>query len=213
MKLKGKRILITAGPTWVAIDSVRVISNIASGETGILLAEKLQQSGARVTLLLGPVSACCLNKKLKLVRYRFFQELKEKLIRELKTSKYDAVIHSAAVSDYQPLNLYPGKVKSDLKNWKLSLKPTEKIINLIKKADKKVLAVGFKFHPGAKKALLLREAQKLMQQARLDLVIANTQAGNKYQAYIISGFYGVSPLFSNKGSLALGLIKSIGDLI
>lgn len=197
----------------MAIDSVRVISNIASGETGILLAEKLRQSGAKVTLLLGPVSACCLNKKLKLVRYKFFQELKEKLIGELKTGRFDAVIHSAAVSDYQPLNLYPGKVKSDLKNWKLPLKPTEKIINLIKKADKEVFAVGFKFQPGAKKALLLRDAKKLMQQAGLDLVVANTQADNKYQAYIIDSFRGVSPLFSNKGSLASGLVKSIGALI
>ena len=57
MSLKNKRILITAGPTWVAIDSVRVISNIATGETGILLAKRLSLQGAKVTLALGP--SCC----------------------------------------------------------------------------------------------------------------------------------------------------------
>ena len=55
-KLKNKKVLITAGPTWVPIDNVRVISNTATGETGILLSEKLKNLGAKVTLLLGPTN-------------------------------------------------------------------------------------------------------------------------------------------------------------
>ncbi len=54
MSLNGKRILITAGPTWVPIDNVRVISNIATGTTGVLLAWQTSAQGAKVTLVLGP---------------------------------------------------------------------------------------------------------------------------------------------------------------
>jgi len=82
--LATKSVLITAGPTWVAIDSVRVISNTATGETGTLLAERFAQQGAKVTLLLGPVSNCCLNKKIRVINFKFFDELRDKLIRELE---------------------------------------------------------------------------------------------------------------------------------
>ncbi len=132
-KLKNKKILITAGPSWVPIDRVRVISNIATGETGIILAERLLKEGARVTLLLGPQGTCCLDKRIKLRAYRFFDELKGLLSGELKLKKYDMVIHTAAVSDYRPLKQYSGKVKSGIKHWRLDLVPTEKIIDMIKK--------------------------------------------------------------------------------
>ena len=110
MNLKNKRILITAGPTWVAIDKVRVISNIASGKTGVILAEKLNNCGAKVTLLMGPGECCCLNKKIRLVRFKFFADLKQTITRELKSNKYDVIIHSAAVSDYRVENVYSGKI-------------------------------------------------------------------------------------------------------
>ncbi|MBU1999188.1 MAG: phosphopantothenoylcysteine decarboxylase, partial [Candidatus Omnitrophica bacterium] len=68
--LKNKKILITAGPTWVPVDDVRVISNSASGETGILLAKRLSGQGAKVTLLLGPIGNYNPDKKIKLVLFR-----------------------------------------------------------------------------------------------------------------------------------------------
>ena len=82
MDLKKKRVLITAGPTWVPVDSVRVISNTASGETGILLARQLRRIGAKPTLILGPGHDCCIDKNLNLKRFRFFDELKKIITRE-----------------------------------------------------------------------------------------------------------------------------------
>ena len=73
MNLRKLRVLITAGPTWVAIDNVRVISNIATGETGKILAEKLASMGAKVTLLIGPGDLCCLKKNIRLIRFKFFE--------------------------------------------------------------------------------------------------------------------------------------------
>jgi len=206
MNLKNKRILITAGPTWVPIDSVRVISNIATGQTGILLAERLRRLGAKVTILLGPVETCSLNKKIRLIRFRFFDELKRIIVREITSKKYDIVIHSAAVSDYRPLRTYSQKVGSGLKNWRLNLIPTTKIIDIIKGVDKSLCLVGFKFEPKATKGKLIQETKKLIRRAKLDLAVANSIDKNQYQAYIVcqNKIYGP---FANRKGLAQRLIQ------
>ena len=130
MSLKNKSILITAGPTWVPIDAVRVLSNRASGETGFLLAEKLKQAGAKPTLLLGPVGCCRPIKNIRLLRFCFFDELKNLLIRELRTNRYDAVVHAAAVADYRPEKEIISKMSSGIRHWNLRLIPTIKLIDL-----------------------------------------------------------------------------------
>ena len=203
-----KRILITAGPTWVAIDRVRVISNVSSGQTGILLAEKLRQLENEVTLILGPVSLCCLHNKIKVLRFRFFDELKSLLVKELKTQKYDIIIHAAAVSDYKLKNEFSDKLSSDKKSLSLNLKPTEKLIDLIKKIDKNVFLVGFKFEPGLKKEFLVKEALKLMKRTKTNLTVANTINKGKYEAYLVTDNK-ASRVYTNKNSLTTALVKSL----
>lgn len=205
------RVLITAGPTWVPIDTVRVISNTATGQTGILLAEKFQKAGVKVTLLLGPAEACCLSDKIRVIRFRFFDELKRLIARELKSLKYDAVIHSAAVSDYRPLKARKYKISSGLNNFQLKLVPTEKIIDSLKKISRQSLIVGFKFEPAVKKAALIREAAGLMKRAKLDLVVANSRWGKRYTAYII-GYNRISGPILTKQAMADKLINSIAGL-
>lgn len=178
--IRGKRILITAGPTWVPIDKVRVISNTATGETGILLADKLENLGAQVTLLRGPVA---------------FEELKNKMVKELSSKKYDIVIHSAAVSDYKPQRPYAYKVRANKKIWQLNLIPTEKLIEWVKKIARDVFLVGFKFEPQTNKHRLIKEAKILMQRSNADLIVANTLQKNKYQAYIVNQKQTYGPLF------------------
>ena len=209
MNLSNKRILITAGPTWVAIDTVRVISNIATGQTGILLAERLLRLGSKITLLLGPVDNCCLSKKIKLIRFKFFDELRSIINRELRAKKYDAVIHSAAVADYKPEKVYRNKIKSAMSSWKLKLISTAKIIDSIKKIKPSLLVVGFKFEPKAGKNVLIKKARELMQRANLDFAVANT-IDKKYTAYIINNNNQIiGPVF-NRNALAEKLIMLIG---
>ena len=199
MNLENKKILITAGPTWVAIDKVRVISNIASGKTGILLAEKLQSLGAQVTLLLGPVGAGCLNKKIKLIRFKFFDELRRLVIKELKAKKYDMAIHSAAVSDYQPVKMYNGKLASSKKRLKLTLIPTPKIIDSLKRINKRLRVIAFKFEPGVNKKRLIRQGRILLLQNTSDLVVANTLIGRRYLAYLVTRNNIYGPINSREG--------------
>lgn len=208
MNLKNKRILITAGPTWVAIDKVRVISNTASGETGILLAKKFASLGAKVTLLLGPVGACCLGPGIRLINFRFFAELEKILKKELSGRAYHTVIHSAAVSDYQPQSRRQIKIKSGIKDLCIRLKPTEKLINLIKKIDPGIFAVGFKFEPQAGKAELIRRARQLLSSSQVDLVLANTCSKRGYQAYLVDR-QGVSGALNHKTKAAQRIIKAV----
>lgn len=209
MSLKNKLILITAGPTWVSIDSVRVISNTASGETGVILARKLQRLGAKVTLFLGPGGGVRLSQKIKLVRFRFFKELLSLIKKELRSAKYDMVIHSAAVSDYQPRNPFLYKVGSGKKTWKIDLAPTPKIIDEIKKISPGLFLVGFKFETGSNLKQLIEKAAALGNRSGADLLVANTIKGNRYKACLVSRGWR-SRFYNSKIEMSGGLIKKLG---
>ena len=132
MSLRGKKILITAGPTWVALDAVRVISNIASGKTGLYLAEEARRQGAEVTLILGPVCQCGVDKSVNIIHFKFFDDLKSSLMKQLRGKKYDIIIHSAAVSDFKAQYKLRGKFNSD-RAHNLKLVPLEKLVVLIRR--------------------------------------------------------------------------------
>lgn len=209
-KLKNKRVLITAGPTWVPIDNVRVISNTATGSTGILLSRKLKQAGAKVTLVLGPAADKNADNGIKIIRFNFFDEFKKIIIDELKKHKYNVVIHSAAVSDYEPAGIYPRKIKSGIKNLRIILKPTLKIIDLIRRLDSSVFLVGFKYETGITIKELLDRAGNLNKRLNPGITVANTVKNNRYEAYIINKET-VSGPFREKNSMADGLLTIIGE--
>ncbi len=139
-----------------------------------------------------------INNKIKLMHFRFFDELKRIIIKELTSKKYDIVIHSAAVSDYRPLKTYSRKVRSGLKNWRLNLVPTTKIIDAIKKVNKSLFLVGFKFEPKATKIKLIHESRILLERKSCDLVVANTVKDGRYTAYIIQKDKVFGPIFKKE---------------
>jgi phosphopantothenoylcysteine decarboxylase/phosphopantothenate--cysteine ligase len=174
--------LITAGPTWVAIDRVRVISNIATGETGILLAKEFLKRGARVTLLLGPAGACCLPENLRVVNFRFFDELRRIARKELRSRAYDIVIHSAAVADFKPRLPARGKLDSS-REHNLKLTPLPKIIKEIRQLAPEAKLVMFKLEAGVSDRVLLRRAEKARRKNQAQFAVANRL--NPYRAFII----------------------------
>lgn len=202
-RLKNKKILITAGPTWVPIDSVRVISNIASGETGILLAEKLNNLGAKVTLLMGPGRVCCLNKKIRLIPFSFFDELRSKLRKELQSRSYDIIIHSAAVSDFKTQRLIKGKLNSD-KTYNLRLLPLPKIIQDIRRLARVAKIVMFKLEQNISDKALIERAKIAQIKANAHLVVANRL--DPYRAFIIDR-KGKTISVKSKNDLAIKLTK------
>lgn len=210
-KFAGKSVLITAGPTWVAIDKVRVISNSATGLTGTMLAKAFADLGARVTLLLGPAVSCCLDRRIRLINFRFFDELKEHLFRQAENNNFDIIIHSAAVSDFRPKKKFTAKIGSGIKNLKLDLVPTEKLINSLRRKSKSSIIVGFKFEPDAHDKALLIEAAKLKRVANLDLVVANSSINGGYKAYIL-GAGKIRGAFVSKQKMINNLIEAVAGL-
>ena len=207
-----KNILITAGPTWVAIDRARVISNLATGETGLILADKFKKLKYKVTLLLGPGNFCRVRQTgIKVMRFKYFHELERLLDHELKNKKYAAVIHAAAVADYQPKRIIQRKVSSLRQGWKIDLVPTKKLIKNLKIYQPDLFAVGFKFQPDADKGQLLTKGRELLRTANLDLVVANSNNNQGYQAYILDGLNKYGP-FLSKTKMAICLSNLVSRL-
>jgi len=186
MSLKNKKVLITAGPTWVPIDKVRVISNIASAKTGILLAELARELRADVTLILGPVGEDYLGSSIKVKRFYYFDELHSLVKKELRENKYDIVIHSAAVSDFKTKKVFSEKIKSDSKNLTLDLESTIKIVDKIKKYSPRVFLVIFKLEFKLSKSKMIESARRTMRESGADLAVVNTFSNRyPYKALII----------------------------
>jgi phosphopantothenoylcysteine synthetase/decarboxylase len=211
MKLRARRVLITAGPTWAPIDSVRFIGNIASGETGIMLARELARRGAAVTLVLGP-GVCARGRlaNVTIMRFTFFRELCRILETEVSSGRYDCVVHAAAVCDYLPGRIWHGKIVS-AKTRYLKLVPAPKLIDSIRKWDPAVLLIGFKFEPDADRSTLLREAQGLMRRSGAKAVLANTLKAGSYRAYLVEQSGAINKPLIGKPATARALAAFIAS--
>jgi phosphopantothenoylcysteine decarboxylase/phosphopantothenate--cysteine ligase len=209
--LKNKKILITGGPTWVSIDPVRVVSNISSGELAHRIADLLCYEKAHVTLLEGPVTHQIKDQNIKIIPFRYFDELAQLLKEQLAKTHYDIVIHAAAVSDYQIKKTFSKKLKSNLSRLSLSLIRTPKLITQIKKIDPAVFLVGFKLETAADKRSLLSQAKILIREAKCDLVIANALNKNNYSAYIINNAGDVCAKANSRKEIAHRLIKTLKE--
>ncbi len=206
-----KEVLITAGPTWVAIDGARIISNLSSGETGFILADKFKKLGAKVTLLLGPGNFFNQQAQITIKRFKYYSDLALLLEAELKRAKYTAVIHAAAVADYQPKSIIQGKISSQHKNLNLRLVATKKLIRGLKKYQPDLFTVGFKFEPQADRRNLLLSGRQLLEREKLNLVVANSNQGGGYQAYILTKQAKHGP-FLSKAAMASALVKLTKNL-
>ena len=184
-KLKGKKILVTAGGTTEEIDPVRVITNKSSGKMGIYLAEEASKMGADVTLIRGRTDIEPTGK-IKDIRADSVDELFHSIKKEIKDK--DIIVHAAAVSDFKA-DRPDKKIKSD-KNLSLGLKPTIKIIDHIKGLNKKVFLVGFKAEHGVSEKELVERAYHKLKESKCDLMVANDVSKSVFgsednEAYIV----------------------------
>lgn len=124
LPLAGKRILITAGPTYERIDPVRFIGNFSSGKTGFSIAEECRRRGAEVTLVAGPTALQC-DAAIRRVNVESAQEMYEACLPVFDTA--DAAILSAAVADFTPEQKAESKIKREADDLVLRLRPTHDI--------------------------------------------------------------------------------------
>ena len=122
--LKGKKILITAGPTYEKIDPVRFIGNYSSGKMGFALAEECSRRGAKVVLVAGPVSLTC-SGSIQRIDVESCKDMYEVAVGQFVDC--DAAILCAAVADFRPDEIAAQKIKREGNDLLLKLKPTEDI--------------------------------------------------------------------------------------
>ena len=175
--LKGKKVLMTAGPTIEKIDPIRVITNHSTGKTGVLLASELVSAGAKVTLVYGP-GITEPPKGAKIIPVQTVTDMFNEVKKQMK-KKFDIVILAAAASDYIPKKQYSKKIKSTRNSLTIELKKAPKIIDHIKKLQKDVFLIGFKAETDISKKELLVQAKQKLRDSKADMIIAN-DIGKKY---------------------------------
>ncbi len=165
--LAGKCILITGGATAEAIDPIRVLTNRASGKTGVELALLAFRRGADVTLVhrgcIGIQGICEFNVEST-------QDMTDTVIEELGKG-YDLLISAAAISDFT-VKQAKNKIKSD-KGVTLSLKPAPKLIKQVRSKYPGLKIIGFKAETGVTEDELIGRARKSMESSALSMVVAN----------------------------------------
>ncbi|WP_182128058.1 bifunctional phosphopantothenoylcysteine decarboxylase/phosphopantothenate--cysteine ligase CoaBC [Nitrosopumilus sp. b3] len=200
-RLKNKRVLMTAGPTLEYIDPVRVVTNLSSGKTGVLLASELISAGSKVTIVYGPGNEKP-PKGAKIINVKTGKEMFDVVKNELK-KKFDVVIMAAAVSDYTPENVSKSKIKSDKKSLTIRLKKAPKIIDLVRKFQNDAILIGFKAESNISKSALIKSAKKKLKDVDANIIIAN-DIGIKYQK---NPDYNQILIIDNKKIVSSGLKK------
>ena len=168
-RLSGKKVLITAGPTYEKIDPVRFIGNYSSGKMGFALAEVCAEQGAEVTLVSGTVTLQTKHPAIKRIDVESAADMYEAATKSFP--KADIAILCAAVADFTPKTTADRKIKRKGNDLMLELQPTQDIaaaLGAVKK--KRQMLVGFALETDNE----LKNAQDKMKRKNLDLIVLNS---------------------------------------
>jgi len=208
--LSGKRIIITGGATAEAIDPIRILTNRASGKTGIELALEAFRRGADVTLVhrgcMGIQGIC-----------EFFAEsakdITDTVIEELGKG-YDMLISAAAISDFT-VTPSKDKIKSG-KEVKLTLKPAQKLIKEVRRKYPELKIIGFKAETGVTEEELIERARESMESSDLCMVVANDVSSGGMgtednNVYLIDG--SIKPVSGTKRQIAIEIMDKVEEIL
>ncbi|HAL83868.1 MAG TPA: bifunctional phosphopantothenoylcysteine decarboxylase/phosphopantothenate--cysteine ligase CoaBC [Mucilaginibacter sp.] len=169
LPLINQKILVTAGPTYEAIDPVRFIGNHSSGKMGFAIADELASLGAEVILVAGPSAQGNKQSSVKRIDVTSAAEMLEACVFHFKNSK--ACIMSAAVADYTPVNVAQQKIKKKDANFSIDLKKTVDILGLLgsQKKNGQILA-GFALETNDEE----KNAIEKLEKKNLDFIVLNS---------------------------------------
>ncbi len=167
--LSGKKILITAGPTYEKLDPVRFIGNYSSGKMGYALAEECASRGAQVVLVSGPTALATKSALIERISVESAQEMHDASIREFPGCQ--AAILCAAVADFTPQNTAEEKIKREGNSLHLDLRPTPDIAATLgqMKREGQVMA-GFALETCNEAA----HAREKLERKKLDFIVLNS---------------------------------------
>lgn len=167
-ELKGRKVVITAGPTYEKIDPVRFIGNYSSGKMGFALAEECAMRGADVTLIAGPVGIKE-TSAIKRIDVESCEEMYNAAITEFKDA--DVAILCAAVADFRPENIAEQKIKRGKDDMVIRLSPTRDIASQLGKMKKDgQRLIGFALETNDEES----NARKKLEKKNLDFIVLNS---------------------------------------
>lgn len=214
--LSGKKALVTAGPTYEAIDPVRFVGNYSSGKMGIAIAKELNERGAEVTLVLGPSSQPVDNNAIIVRKVRSAEDMFNECTAIFPQT--DIAIMSAAVADYSPVNVSSEKIKKKADTWELSFKKTRDILQSLgeQKRNNQFL-VGFALETNNERDYALNK----LKQKNADMIVMNSLrdegAGFGYDTNKITIFDRAGKEYSfgtkSKTAVAKDIVDTITHLI
>ncbi|MFT3825265.1 MAG: bifunctional phosphopantothenoylcysteine decarboxylase/phosphopantothenate--cysteine ligase CoaBC [Chitinophagaceae bacterium] len=167
--LAGKKMLVTAGPTYEPIDPVRFIGNRSSGKMGIAIAEELADRGANVHLVLGPSVIVPVKEGITVQRVQTAKQMYEACVAAFPD--VDVAVMAAAVADYTPLHTEEQKIKKSAEEFSLELMRTKDILkNLGQQKHNGQLLVGFALETNNEKEYALQK----LKSKNADLIVLNS---------------------------------------
>ena len=211
----GKKVLVTAGPTYENIDPVRFIGNYSTGKMGFAIAEAFRNQGAGVTLIAGPVSLEN-PKNIEMVKVISAAQMLEACITHSVES--DIIVMASAVADYKPENLAKTKIKKTESTFTLNLiKNPDILATLGKNKTKGQFLVGFALETNNE----LKNAKEKLTKKNLDMIVLNSLndsgAGFGYDTnkvtIITTNKKSIPIPLQHKGKAAQELVKFIGQNI
>jgi phosphopantothenoylcysteine decarboxylase/phosphopantothenate--cysteine ligase len=212
----GKKILITAGPTYEKIDPVRFIGNYSSGKMGFALAETCAKHGAEVILVAGPVSLKTIHKNIERINVESAAEMYKIVTNKFKNM--DGAILCAAVADFTPMKTEDSKIKREKDNLTLELKPTYDIAATIgaTKSPEQFI-VGFALETNDEE----KNAKEKMDRKNFDFIVLNSlqdpQSGFGFDTNKVAIIHrsGLKKQFELKSKLDVAddIVKEINTLI
>ncbi|WP_299620223.1 bifunctional phosphopantothenoylcysteine decarboxylase/phosphopantothenate--cysteine ligase CoaBC [uncultured Tenacibaculum sp.] len=168
LPLKGKKLLLTAGPTYEAIDPVRFIGNHSSGKMGFAVAEAAANLGAEVFLVSGPSHQKIKHSLVNRIDVTSAQDMYDACHNYF--NDVDIAILSAAVADYRPKNVASQKIKKKDASLVIELEPTKDILKSLGEIKKDQLLVGFALETNDE----VSNAKKKIEKKNLDLIVLNS---------------------------------------
>ncbi len=165
---QDKKVLITAGPTYEAIDPVRFVGNRSSGKMGVAIAEEIAQRGGKVELILGPSSLKITHHNINVTRVESAQQMFDACVKHF--GQCDAAILSAAVADYKPSVVADQKIKKKDATLTIELEKTTDIAaHLGKIKQKNQVLVGFALETNDE----LANAESKLERKNFDFIVLN----------------------------------------
>jgi phosphopantothenoylcysteine decarboxylase/phosphopantothenate--cysteine ligase len=168
-RLKNKKALVTAGPTYENLDPVRYIGNYSSGKMGIAIAETLANEGCEVVLVLGPTSLTTMHANIKTIQVRSAEEMLNACTTHF--AETDIAVMSAAVADYTPMTVATSKIKKKDEEFTIQLKKTTDILKQLGSIkSKNQILIGFALENKNEKTYALKK----LEEKNADAIVLNS---------------------------------------